>query len=445
MTEGISLGYENEEEAQKAYDKLLNIKKDYFEISIYFEPYPLVDLHYFIVLMAHPGFVDELENLIKTSKIDLGDVVIHPLSEVEEYIAEMEEIELSYNNIQENIPIRPITIGEDVPIVSGRKEFQMWEIYESVSRVASFKRFEDALKEHPYQLDMYLRNIKNAIEKGKVETEGAYKTGSSVPMICPLYKYEYAIMNPNVVGWDDCVLPLTWVKTEKECNNYEGEMINGTCIIPFGEADQREWDDDKFRIKEINRNFIFEMAKKWELPIIIKKDAIEVPKIYYGNKLIKWKIVKIWENSETKVYPTDYNTFDNALRDHNKYFVKYLESIKNAKDKSKDKEKDAYWAAQALKDNLPVIYPFYHSDKEKRDFYYEDFGLLPLPFVETKEECKNFGGELYKDMCIRKFSYTDAWDWYYETDSLWITPEKKGKFNNLMNTILKMVDLYDIV
>lgn len=70
---------------------------------------------------------------------------------------------------------------------------------------------------------------------------------------------------------------------------------------------------------------------------------------------------------------------------------------------------------------------------------------MPLPFVETKEECKNFEGTVLQECMYEKIQYTDSWNWYHETDGLWLTPEYKGQFKSLMNTILKLVDLYDIV
>lgn len=436
MAEGLVLAYENEEEMEIVYDELRKIKKDYFEILVYFEPYPWIDLRYFIVLKIHPGFMDELNDLLIKSGINLGNVVIQNLRDVESDIEKMEQFEF----LEER---RPIIIGKDIPIISGRKEFINWEIHTGIGRVASFKDFKDAIEEYPYIFDGYLKRIKNAIRLGKVETSGYWTTGNNIPMICPLYKYEYAVMNPYVVGWNECVLPLIWIKTEKECSNYEGEMIDGVCIIPFGEADQHEWNENKFRIKEL-RNIVFELAKKWDVPIEIKENIIEIPKIWRNAKLIKWKVIKIFGSYDEKIYPTEYDTFDDVSNNYNQYFVNYIENIKKAKVKS-EKEKNDYWLAHAIRTNLPVIYPFYFDEKKNRTFYVEDFGLLPLLFVETEKECQKYEGNIYKGICIRKFTGNDMWDWYYAAESLWIKKEYKGKFKNLIDTILELTELYNTI
>lgn len=66
----------------------------------------------------------------------------------------------------------------------------------------------------------------------------------NVPMICPEFRSEHAVINPYFTQWNSCLLPLLPIKTEEDCRKQGGELIAGTCIVLFDEKQQQMWRDN---------------------------------------------------------------------------------------------------------------------------------------------------------------------------------------------------------
>lgn len=148
---------------------------------------------------------------------------------------------------------KPIIIGKDIPIVWGEAILQSYNI-QSV-QLTSFGNkgtFEEALDWYiNHYFNIYLADIKRATTEEFIKKYGIeYYTHrlKDLPYIAPVYKYEFALMNPYMIGWDFGTIPLPFVRTEEECKKYHGTMFkyNNTriCLRSFGEKDQNEWKDE---------------------------------------------------------------------------------------------------------------------------------------------------------------------------------------------------------
>ena len=423
-TFGFILAYEDEKEMSNAFLNIQKNKKEYFEIYTFYLPDS--DYPFLIVLEAQYGFIDELKNLI--NNIDLGKD-IHISEYNEEILKEAEPYEFEED-------IQPLIIGEDIPMHGGEAELVRWELQTDMGAINFYDTLKDALEDYPYNFEDWLKGIKNALEREKATDSGYWATGKHIPKLCPLYKMEYALINPYVVGWNNCILPLYWVKTEKECINYEGKIIENMCVIPFNEADQNEFNENKFRLSEINREFIFELARQIKIGAAITENNVEVPTTYKRIKLIGWKIVNpITFNLELK-YDTKsmiWNTFDEALNAYDNEFNSFLKGLKEAKKKSElrkplDTGNKDQWDIKVALCNIPVIVPQYEK------YYIGEYGILPL-----KEQCASYGGILYKGMCIRTFTNYDASEYRHETDYFYFSEYKdRTEFIDMMRSFLEI-------
>lgn len=149
-------------------------------------------------------------------------------------------------------PGEPIIIGKDIPLVWGEATLHFYDIQSiEMAGKGSQNTFEDALDWYiNYYFNIYLEDIKRATTEESIKKYGLEHYHSRIkdlPYIAPVYKYEFALMNPYVVGWDFAILPLPFVRTEEECKKYNGTMYKydntRICIRPFGEKDQSEWRD----------------------------------------------------------------------------------------------------------------------------------------------------------------------------------------------------------
>jgi hypothetical protein len=153
-----------------------------------------------------------------------------------------------------------IIIGKHIPFHWGEAEFLNLEFHNigdgSLTGHGSFPNIESALLEYPRAFQDALRTIKSQRDTGKewmkrmdTFTESDAKWGvewavRNVPMICPEFRAEHAIMNPYFTQWNSCLLPLLPVKTEEDCRKLGGELTAGTCVILFDEEQQQTWRDN---------------------------------------------------------------------------------------------------------------------------------------------------------------------------------------------------------
>lgn len=89
---------------------------------------------------------------------------------------------------ERRVPEGRVVIGKNIPLHWGKSEILAWEVHgESTDMIESYRKEKEACILFPY--------LK------KVEP---YQTPAK---ICPLLKYEGAIMNPYVVDWNNCFVP----------------------------------------------------------------------------------------------------------------------------------------------------------------------------------------------------------------------------------------------
>lgn len=87
-----------------------------------------------------------------------------------------------------NVPEGRVVIGKNIPIHWGKSEIVAWEVHgENTGMIESYKTKKEASVMFPYlkKVNTYPTPVK----------------------ICPLLKSEGAIVNPNVVDWNNCFVP----------------------------------------------------------------------------------------------------------------------------------------------------------------------------------------------------------------------------------------------
>lgn len=199
---------------------------------------------------------DQTKEIINTTIQYFSDFVIYVnreevIKEIEKKLEkEKEDILIVRPNIE---PGEPIIIGKDIPFVWGDATLHFYDIQGiEMAGKGHQNTFEDALDWYiNYYFNIYLEEIKRAASEELMKKYGLDHLTlmiKDLPFIAPVYKYEFALMNPYVIGWDYAILPLPFVKTEEECKKYNGSMYkynnNRICVRPFGEKDQSEWKDE---------------------------------------------------------------------------------------------------------------------------------------------------------------------------------------------------------
>jgi hypothetical protein len=85
-------------------------------------------------------------------------------------------------------PEGKVVIGKNIPFHWGKSEIVAWEVHdESMGMIESYKTKKEACIMFPY--------LKQT------------RTSQTPSKICPLLKFEKAIMNPYVVDWSNCFVP----------------------------------------------------------------------------------------------------------------------------------------------------------------------------------------------------------------------------------------------
>lgn len=150
-----------------------------------------------------------------------------------------------------------LIIGKHIPFVWGSTTFRNFEIcglhsLASVSGTSSrdewfpYKTLEEAVKAYPIYFRRYQENVvtgRKLAEERKDEWH--YKDAvRDLPIIVPEVEYEHAVMNPYVRLWNDSVLPLLFVKSKGECTRYNGDLVDGVCVVSFDEKRFNQWVED---------------------------------------------------------------------------------------------------------------------------------------------------------------------------------------------------------
>lgn len=214
---------------------------------------------------------DQTKEIIDTTIQYLSDFVIYInrkeiIKDIEKKLEKERENEVI---VRPSIkPGEPIIIGKDIPFVWGEATLYFYDIQGiEMAGKGHQNTFEDALDWYTnYYFNAYLEGIKKAATEEFMKKYGLGHYTlmlKDLPFIAPVYKYEFALMNPYVVGWDYAILPLPFVKTEEECKKYNGTMYkydnNMICIRPFGEKEQAEWKDE---IKQNKGGYLAQIKDK---------------------------------------------------------------------------------------------------------------------------------------------------------------------------------------
>lgn len=86
------------------------------------------------------------------------------------------------------VPEGRVVIGKNIPIHWGKSEIAAWEVHgENIGLIETYNTKKEACIMFPY-----LKKVNASQTPAK---------------ICPLLKYEGAIMNPYVVDWNNCFVP----------------------------------------------------------------------------------------------------------------------------------------------------------------------------------------------------------------------------------------------